>query len=99
MAQIPRTMACNLPGFETYHVTYNMMATIKQVEALQLSIGEGSEYDRSAAIIDYTGWPEAEYPGGPFGENTPLAVLLWTARIGVQLATVESANDPFSQTA
>ena len=98
MAQIPRTMACNLPGFETYHVTYNMMATVKQVEALASSMGAGPETDRSAAILDHTGWPEGEYPGGPFGENTPMAVLIWTLRTGYGRAVAEYVNDPFSQT-
>jgi hypothetical protein len=98
MTQIPRTIACPYPGFETFHVTYNMMATVKQIEALSASMGAGPEHDRSAAILDHTGWPEEEYPGGPFGENAPMAVLIWTLRTGYGRAVAEYVNDPFSQT-
>ena len=99
MAQIPRTIACPYPGFETFHVTFNMMATIKQIEAASASMGAGPETDRSGVILDLTGWPESEYPGGPFGENAPMAVLIWTLRTGYGKAVAEYVNDPFSQTA
>lgn len=99
MAQIPRTIACPYEGFETFHVTYNMMATIKQIEATSASMGAGPETDRSGVILDHTGWPENEYPGGPFGENAPMAVLIWTLRTGYGKAVAEYVNDPFSQTA
>lgn len=99
MAQIPRTIACPYPGFETFHVTYNMMAEIADVEALSDSMGEGPEYDRSAAILDHTGWPEDAHPGGPFGRHAPMAVLIWLCRTGYGKAVAEYVNDPFSQTA
>jgi hypothetical protein len=99
MAQIPRTIACPYEGFETFHVTYNMMATIKQIEAASASMGAGPEHDRSGVILDHAGWPEDEYPGGPFGENAPMAVLIWTLRTGYGKAVAEYVNDPFSQTA
>ena len=54
---------------------------------------------RSAVIMDQHGWPEAEYPGGPFGENAPMAVLVWTLRTGFGKAVAEYVNDPFSATA
>jgi hypothetical protein len=99
MAQIPRTIACPYPGFETFHVTYNMMAEIADVEALSDSMGEGPEHDRSAAILDHTGWPEDAHPGGPFGRHAPMVVLIWTLRTGYGKAVAEYVNDPFSQTA
>jgi hypothetical protein len=45
------------------------------------------------------GWPEEDCPGGPFGENAPMAVLIWTLRTGYGRAVAEYVNDPFSQTA
>lgn len=97
--QIPRTIACPYPGFETFHVTYNMMATVKQIQALSDSMGQGPETDRSAVLLDFTGWPETDYPGGPFGENAPMAVLIWTLRTGYGKAVADYINDPFSVTA
>ena len=41
MAQIPRTVTCPYPGFETFVVTYNMMATVKQVELAALAWAPG----------------------------------------------------------
>jgi hypothetical protein len=76
-----------------------MMATVKQVESLSTSIGAGPETDRSAVILDMHGWPEDEHPGGPFGENAPMAVLIWLVRTGYGRAVAEYVNDPFSQTA
>ena len=99
MAQIPRTVTCPYPGFETFAITYNMMATVKQIEATAASMGTGPELDRSAVIMDQHGWPEADYPGGPFGENAPMAVLVWTLRPGFGKAVAEYVNDPFSATA
>ena len=99
MPQIPRTVTCPYPGFETFSVTYNMMATVKQIEATAASMGTGPELDRSAVIMEQHGWPETEYPGGPFGENAPMAVLVWTLRTGFGKAVAEYVNDPFSQTA
>ena len=99
MAQIPRTVTCPYPGFETFVVTYNMMATVKQVEHAAGSMGAGPEVDRSNVVMDMHGWPEKEYPGGPFGENAPMAVLIWTLRTGYGKAVAEYVNDPFSATA
>ena len=99
MAQIPRTIACPYPGFETFHVTYNMMAEVADVEELAGSMGEGPETDRSAAILELHGWPEDAPPGGPFGPHAPMAVLIWTCRTGFGRAVAEYVNDPFSQTA
>ena len=99
MAQIPRTVTCPYPGFETFSVTYNMMATVKQIEHAASSMGAGPEVDRSNVIMDMHGWPEAECPGGPFGENAPMAVLIWTLRTGFGKAVAEYVNDPFSATA
>lgn len=98
MTQIPRTVACPYPGFETFHVTYNMMATAKQVSDLAQSMGQGDDADRSAVVLEHTGWPEQAHPGGPFGENAPMAVLVWTVRTGFAKAMGEYVNDPFSAT-
>jgi hypothetical protein len=98
MAQIPRTIACPYPGFETFHVTYNMMAEVADVEALADSMGAGPEHDRSAAILDHTGWPEDAHPGGPFGRHAPMLVLIWTLREGFANAVAAQVNDPLSRT-
>ena len=98
MTQIPRTVQCPYAGFETLAVSYNMMATVKQVEALAASMGQGPDHDRSATILDLHGWPETEYPGGPWGENAPMAVLIWMCRTGFGKAVAEYVNDPFSAT-
>lgn len=98
-AEIPRTVQCPYPGFETLAVTYNMMATVAQIEALSRSMGQGPEHDRSGVILDMHGWPEETHPGGPFGENAPMAVLIWLLRTGFGRAAAEYVNDPFSVTA
>lgn len=94
MAQIPVTVQCPIAGFETFAVTYDMMASSKQVEAFSRSIGE-TDFDRSAVIVDMHGWPEADYPGGAFSENTPMAVWVWMLRTGYGKAVAEYANSPF----
>lgn len=99
MRQIPRTVTCPYPDFETFAITYDMMATVKNVELVAASMGAGPDVDRSAVIIDHHGWPETDFPGGPFGENAPMAVLIWTLRTGYGKAVAEYVNDPFSQTA
>ena len=98
MTNILRTVTCPFPGFEGLAVTYNMMATVKQVEALSASIGAGPEVDRSAVILDMHGWPEEAHPGGPYGENAPMLVLIWLLRTGYGKAVAEYINDPFSVT-
>ena len=97
MAEILRTVSCPYPGFETFHVTYNMMATVNQVQALSDSMGQGPDAER-LAILDINGWPEEAHPGGPFGDNAPMAVLIWTLRTGYGKAMAEYVNDPFSVT-
>lgn len=99
MADIPRSVQCPYPGFETLAVTYNMMATISQVEDLAASMGKGADHDRSAIVLDMTGWPEDAHPGGPWGQNAPMAVLIWLCRTGYGKAVAEYVNDPFSATA
>jgi hypothetical protein len=97
MAEILRTVTCPFPGFEGYAVTYNMMATVAQVQALSDSMGQGPDAER-LAILDINGWPENEFPGGPFGDNAPMIVLIWTLRTGYGQAMAEYVNDPFSVT-
>ena len=99
MAQIPRTVTCPYPGFETFSVTYNMMATVKQVEHAAASMGAGPEVDRSNVIMDMNGWPEAEYPGGPFGKRAPVLVQIWILREGFAKAIAGYVNDPNLRTA
>jgi len=95
MAVIAQTVQCPYEGFETLAVSYNMMATVAQVEALSKSMGEGTEAERGAVILDVHGWPEEMHPGGPFGPNAPMAVLVWLLRGGYGRAVAEYVNDPF----
>lgn len=92
--QIPYTVQCSLPGFETLAITYNVWASQEDVETLMASIGEPADRDRSAVIMDMVGWPEAEYPGGPFGKKAPVLVSVWICRDGFRKALVEYVNDP-----
>lgn len=94
MRQIPYTVQCDLPGFETFAVTYNVWASQEDVEALTDSIGEPAEADRSKVIMDMHGWPEAEYPGGPFSRKAPFLMQIWVCRDGIRRAFVNYATDP-----
>ncbi len=91
---MPRTV----PGFETFYVTYDMMATPAELEEVQRAMNAPT-FDRSNVILDWHGWPDDEYPGGPFSDFTPMAVLLWIIRLGYGEAVASWVNDPNSLTA
>lgn len=97
--QIPYTLTCPYPDFETFSVTYNVWASTEDAEKLVDSIGDPATVDRSAVIIDMTGWPEAEYPGGPFGKKAPMLVAIWVLREGFAKAIAGYVNDPNLRTA
>jgi hypothetical protein len=97
MTQIPSTVSCPYPGFETFAITYDMMARAGAITRLQSTMGQ-AEDSRTEVVIDMTGWPEAEFPGGPFGDNAPMAVLLWTVRDGYAEAVAQFANNPLRRT-
>lgn len=92
--QIPYTVQCDLPGFETFAVTYNVWASQEDAEKLTDSIGEPDTTDRSAVIMDMTGWPEDEYPGGPFSKKAPFLMSIWVCRDAMRKAFVGYATDP-----
>ena len=94
MTQIPVTVQCSLPGFETFAVTYNVWASNEDVERVAGSIGEPADFDRSGVIMDMHGWPETEYPGGPFGKKAPLLMSIWVCRDALRKAFAEYANSP-----
>ena len=66
MASIHRTVQCPIEGLEAVAVTYNLMASAEQIEALTESLGDTGV---DACILSVSGWPEAEYGKEPFGKK------------------------------
>ena len=93
MPQVTKTVKCPLPGFEETTITYDLMATLKDVTILQTSVGD---QDPGHVIVAIEGLPEACAKSGPFGLETPLAFQLWVVNTGLQDAIREFVRDPLS---
>ena len=84
MRQIPYTVQCDLPGFETFAVSYNVWASQEDVEELTDSIGEPVSVDRSAVIMDISGWPEDSYPARPFSKKATFLISICVFRDAIR---------------
>lgn len=99
MAEIRRTVQCPLPGLETVAVTYNLMATQEEVNAVWETLGSDEE-KRSHLVIEVVGWPGGEFGHDPFGPKAPMAFQAWACnRPGYLAAMREFIFDPNSSTA
>lgn len=91
MAEIERTVGCPLPGLEAVKITYNLMASAKEIDAWTQSVGE-----RFAAkvVTKVEGWPGGEFGQEPFGADSPLAFRVWACQKGIHQAIREFVSDP-----
>ena len=91
MATIHRTVACPLEGFEGVTVTYNLMASANEVNAFS------TDFDAAPGLViaGVSGWPE-ELNAEPFGNDAPLAFLIWARQTGIKEAIRAYAADPLS---
>jgi hypothetical protein len=83
------TVKCPLPGLEAVAVTYNLMASSKQVGVWQKTLGAENG---DVVVVKVDGWP-VEY-GEPFGDDAPSAFRLWAIQQGLGTATREFLTDP-----
>ncbi len=95
MGEITRTVRCALEGFEDVEATYNLLATPKDVQALQTSVGDR---DPGGVVVRVTGLPAQYEASGPFGAETPMALQLWLCFGGYNQAIGEFVRDPNSRT-
>ena len=98
MGAIQQTVICPLPGLEGVSVTYNLMATEAEINALASGLGQAEGVKRENVIVSVNGWPEG-YGGDPFGPNSPLAFRVWALQAGIGDAVKAFVRDPFGSTA
>lgn len=93
--QITRTVTCKLPGFETVQITYNLAATLQQVDNLVRQSGTNGSHE--GVIVTIEGWPAAEYGPNPWdAKRVPAIWFAWAGKKGWGLALQEYLNDPNS---
>lgn len=95
MMGLTKTVTCPLEGFETVEATYNLLATPKDVQTLQVSVGDR---DPGGVVVGVTGLPEQYAASGPFGDETPMALQLWLCFGGYNEAVGAFIRDPNSWT-
>jgi hypothetical protein len=87
---LTRTVACPFAGFEGCEVTYNLMASTKQLEAFQAEYGGGGTAE--PIVVKITGWP---FNGtDPWSKDAPMMWRIWAARRGIQRAIADLSDDP-----
>lgn len=79
-------VTCDLPGLENITVSYNLMATTRQIEAFRSSLDEETA---KAVIVGIDG-----YVGNPYGDDAPFAFKLWLGYTGWQKALMQFVTDP-----
>lgn len=87
--QTEYTIQCPIPGFEKVEVTYNMMATGKQIDLFQRSMGKDGA---DAVVVKVEGMPK-KY-SGPIDEELPIMFRVWYSGKGPIKAALEYASDP-----
>lgn len=89
--QTEYAITCPLPGFEQVKVTYNLMATGRQIDEFQRSMGKE---EAAAVVVKIEGLPE-KY-SGPTDLELPMAFRVWYSGKGPIKAALEYASDPNS---
>ena len=87
------TVQCPLPGLATVAVTYNLMASERQINQVLESVGGDAE-QRGLLIVSVTGWPEGDFGADPFGPDAPMAFRIWALRAGYQQGIREFIAGP-----
>ena len=89
MTGLTGTVQCPLPGLEMVAITYNLLASEKDLKAALEDMTAGN------VVVEMSGWPE-DGPFGkePFGEGVPVAFRAWFLKGGFYRAIGEFANDP-----
>jgi len=80
---------CELPGFESVTVTFDMLASEADMDAFSQSLGANAQH----VVKDVAGWDNDQY-GAPFGAGSPVAFRVWASRQGLYKAVAEYASDP-----
>lgn len=89
--QTEYTITCPIPGLEMVKVTYNIMATSRQIDQFQRSLGsEGADQ----VVVKVEGLPE-KYTG-PSDSDLPIMFRVWYSGKGPIKAALEYAQDPNS---
>lgn len=88
--QTEYTIICPIPGFEKVEVTYNMMATGKQIDQFQRKMGKEAA---DAVVVKVEGLPK-QYGGDPTHEDLPIMFRVWYSGKGPIKAALEYASDP-----
>ena len=89
--QTEYTISCPVPGFEKVKVTYNMMATGRQIDAFQRSMGKD---EAEAVIVKIEGLPDTFE--GITDLDLPMMLRVWICGKGPIKAALEYAQDPNS---
>ncbi len=79
-------VACELPGLEGVIVSYNLMATARQIDAFRANLSAETAKPVIAGIENYD--------GDPYGEDAPFAFRLWLGYAGWQKALMQFVTDP-----
>jgi len=91
---IAQVVKCPIPGFTEVEVTYNVMASNKQFDAL----GRGLDKETAEGVIlEIKGWPLNGTD--PYGEDAPSLWRRWLGRNGAAVAIITKLNDPDFTTA
>lgn len=89
--QTEYTIICPLPGFEQVKVTYNLMATGRQIDNFQRSMGKE---DADTVVAKVEGLPDTYT--GPTDVDLPMMFRVWYSGKGPIKAALEYAQDPNS---
>lgn len=84
---------CPLPGLEQVAVTYNLMATARQLATFRENL---TAETAKPVIRSIDGWPDG---GDPFGDDAPMAFRFWVGYRGWQTAVLQFVTDPNYSTA
>jgi hypothetical protein len=81
-----QTVQCDLPGLEGVSATYNMLASETEFNRFEMTFG-AEERERTLVRVE-------GYEGDPLGEDAPVALRKWLARVGLRQAFTEYLTDP-----
>jgi len=87
---LSRTVDCPLEGLEDVSVTFNLMATERELEAFVEKMGRSGT--AGPVIVSVDNWPKKH--GEAFGSDTPFAFMLWASRKGFSQAAADYLADP-----